>query len=118
MRRPYRSEGGTDPTTGGQGRIRQGKLTHCRCELSWIAKRETSRPFGTGAEVAAMSARAAFMPSLHGTSALRPPAGNVRWLERLSCPFLVLRPPAQGRRCNAGPARAELRSIVQSSSGT
>ena len=34
-------------------------------------------------------------------------AGNHRWLERLSWPARP-RPPAQGRRCNARPSRADL----------
>ena len=49
-----------------------------------------------------ISPRAAFMPF---TSA--PGARNHRWLERLSWPARP-RPPAQGRRCNARPSRADL----------
>ena len=96
-----------DPTTGGQGRSRQGKMRIAGAvELSPEGEPRRIRL----APIGDFSAR-----SLHafvaGTSA---PGARVitRWLERLSWPARP-RPPAQGRRVQRpGPSRADLETIV------
>ena len=91
-----------DPTTGGQGRSRQGKMRIAGAvELSPEGEPRRIRL----APIGDFSAR-----SLHafvaGTS-FAGRAGNHRWLERLLRPARP-QPPAQGRRCNARPSRADL----------
>ena len=97
---PFRTA--KDPATGGQGRSPQGKMRIAGAvELSPEGEPRRIRL----APIGDFSAR-----SLHafvaGTSA---PGARVitEWLERLLRPARP-RPPAQGRRCNARPSRADV----------
>ena len=91
-----------DPTTGGQGRSRQGKMRIAGAvELSPEGE---PRRIRAGADRGFLRAQPSCL-RCRDLGAGRP--GNHRWLERLSWPARP-RPPAQGRRCNARPSRADL----------
>ena len=82
-----------DPTTGGQGRSRQGKMR--------IAARSSYRPRASHvarlAPIGDFSARGCAAPGARVITAW----SGYPWPARP-------RPPAQGRRCNARPSRADL----------
>ena len=91
-----------DPTTGGQGRSRQGKMRIAGAvELSPEGEPRRIRlaPIGDFLRAQPSCLRCRDLGAGR--------AGNHRWLERLSWPARP-RPPAQGRRCNARPSRADL----------
>ena len=91
-----------DPTAGGQGRSPQGKMRIAGAvELSPEGEPRRIRL----APIGDFSARSLHALRCRDLGAGR--AGNHRWLERLLRPARP-RPPAQGRRCNARPSRADV----------
>ena len=91
-----------DPTTGGQGRSRQGKMRIAgrgRAIAQGEPRRIRLAPIGDFLRAQPSGLRCRDLGAGR--------AGNHRWLERLSWPARP-RPPAQGRRCNARPSRADL----------
>ena len=97
---PFRTA--KDPATGGQGRSPQGKMRIAGAvELSPEGE---PRRIRAGADRGFLRAQPSCL-RCRDLGAGR--AGDYRWLERLLRPARP-RPPAQGRRCNARPSRADV----------